>query len=147
MYPSRFNAMIPSALDSSLIINENRGKMAKKPSSYHLMAVPKHFTSEVLEAGGRFMKMKNKRYATQTLTLVTEESTMGTVTHILDPSQHRSYEMLGEDYIEDMTLCNTVFEHNRGSDFQIFKGSVDLADCKECKKVLRRINAPERETD
>ncbi|MBF0277691.1 MAG: hypothetical protein HQM13_07875 [SAR324 cluster bacterium] len=115
--------------------------MKKRKESFHLMAVPKEFTPAVLEAGGRFLKMKNKQLKAKVLKLIQQNSTPEPMVHILDPSQHRSYEMLGEDHEEDMSICNTVFEQNREGGYRIFQGSPRLANCEDCVKVLKQKNA------
>ena len=112
----------------------------KRKESFHLMAVPQEFTPAVLEAGGRFLKMKNKQLKAKVLQLIQQKGAQDALIHILDPTQHRSYEMLGEDHVEDMSICNTVFEQNRAEGFHIFKGNPKLANCQECVKILKSMN-------
>lgn len=115
--------------------------MTKPKITYHLMAVPRDFTAEVLAAGGRFLKMKNKQLQAKVLQLIQLKDAREPTVHILDPSQHRTYEMLGEEYIEDISICKTVFEQNRGEGYRIFKGSPKLTNCKQCIKILKQKNA------
>ncbi len=115
--------------------------MTKRKESFHLMAVPQDFTPTVLEAGGRFLKMKSKQLKAKVLQLIQQKGTSEALIHILDPTQHRDYEMLGEEHVEDMSICNTVFEQNREDGYHIFKGNPKLATCPECLKVLKQKNA------
>ncbi len=115
--------------------------MNQQKETFHLMAVPKHFTSQVLQEGGRFLQMKNKQLRKKILKLVQQNGALEQLVHILEPSQQRTYEMLGEEYVEDMSICKTVFEQNREGGYRIFKGNPGAVTCKECKKILKQKNA------
>ncbi|MBF0288507.1 MAG: hypothetical protein HQM14_11880 [SAR324 cluster bacterium] len=115
--------------------------MNKQKETFHLMAVPKHFTSQVIQEGGRFLQMKNKQLQKKILKLIQQNGELDQAIHILDPHQQRTYEVLGEEYIEDMSICKTVFEQNREGGYRVFKGGSGVVTCKECKKILKQKNA------
>ena len=102
------------------------------------MAVPRHFTEDVLKAGGRFMKLKSpKKLDPQNLQLLQWKKSPDPTIHILHPGQHRSYEMMGKQYVEDMSLCSAIFEQSRGGGYQVFKGMLEQVSCAECRKKLK----------
>ncbi len=116
--------------------------MTEKKETFHLMAVPRHATAYVLEAGGRFMRLKNKQWAEPELSLIQQQESPSSMVCILDPKEHRTYEMLGREYTEDMSLCKTVYEQNRDGGYRIFQGDKSVVTCKDCLKILRRKNTP-----
>ena len=116
--------------------------MAKSKASFHLMAVPRQFTPQVLAAGGRFLKMKDKALSAKMLKLIQLKDPAYPMIHILDSSQHRVYEVWGEEHIEEVSICNAVFNKNRGSGYRIFKGKPQLTSCKECLKILEQKTTP-----
>lgn len=112
-----------------------------KKETFHLMAVPRNFTQAVLEAGGHFLKLKNKKWAdSEHLTLVQYKNIQDAVIHILDIGTQKSYGMMGEEYVEDISLCENVFIENRGDGYRTFPGSIEQVNCKECKKKFRKLN-------
>ncbi|MGK5094618.1 hypothetical protein WDW89_21715 [Deltaproteobacteria bacterium TL4] len=111
-----------------------------KKESFHLMAVPRNFTQEVLKAGGKFMKLKDQQWTDPlNLQLLQWNNSPDTMIHILNASQQRSYEMLGQNYVEDMSLCRVIFEQSRAEGYSIYTGSIEQVTCEEC---LKKINKP-----
>lgn len=115
--------------------------MAKSKATFHLMAVPRKFTPQVLAAGGRFLKMKEKQLQAKTLKLIQLKDPAHPIIHILDPSQHRVFEVWGEQHVEEISICHAVFDKNRGSGYRVFKGKPELTSCKECLKILAQKKA------
>ena len=64
----------------------------KKKETFHLMAVPRSFTTEVLKAGGRLMKLKNKSLDLNNLTLIQWKNKKDAANCILVPGQTKQYE-------------------------------------------------------
>ncbi|MBF0351811.1 MAG: hypothetical protein HQM11_12330 [SAR324 cluster bacterium] len=104
--------------------------------TFHLMAVPRHFTQEVIDAGGKFMRIKSNRLDPDQLQLIQWNNTPEPMIHILDPSQHRDYEMLGSLHEEDLSLCKAVFEQSRGEGYHTFEGNIEQVGCAECRIKL-----------
>ena len=113
--------------------------MSKEEESFHLMAVPRSFTPHVLKAGGRFMKLKERQWVqADTLSLISQIDSPDGLVHILAPGTHRSYELLGEEFIEDMSICKTTFEQGRDRGYEIRGGLADEVNCPECRKSMTR---------
>lgn len=114
--------------------------MAENKETYHLMAVPKHVTGLVLEHGGRFMKLKNPPWSQkEELSLIKYHEGSDQHAHILDQYQHREFELLGETYVEEMSLCKAVFVENRGG-FSTFSGTKQQVTCPDCLRILKKVS-------
>jgi len=112
----------------------------KKKETFHLMAVPRHIAKTVLKSGGRFLRLKGKWWKnTSRFELIQQEDAQDDLIHILDPEQYRSYEMLGEDIEENLSLCKTVFVHKETQNYRTFTGDWKQSNCEECQTILQRL--------
>ena len=106
--------------------------------SFHLMAVPRHLTSEVLNHGGKFIRLKSPAsQSPKNFELIYFLQDLTPKIHILDSIQHRDYEMFGKSYSEEMSYCKVVFEQQREGGYQIVQGDLEEVTCPECRKAFR----------
>lgn len=110
-----------------------------KTESYHLMSVPRSFVTKVLQNGGKLLQLKSNQWkgVNELQLLQSTEDTSDKIC-IREPNQHTNYELMGQEYAEDIALCKSVFIQNHTQTYRIFTGTVDLVTCEECKRTLKQ---------
>ena len=113
----------------------------EKKETFHLMAVPRHMTRQVIQGGGRFLQLKSKRWKNvKQIQLIQYVDSQNETLHILDPEQSRTYEMFGEEIEENLSLCKMVFLNKENQKIRILAGTSGQSDCEECKKTFQTLS-------
>lgn len=110
-----------------------------KTESYHLMSVPRSFVTKVLQNGGKLLQLKSNQWkSVNELQLLQSAKDASDQICIREPNQQTKYEVMGQEYVEDIALCNSVFIQNNTQTYHIFTGTIDLMTCEECKRTLEQ---------